>query len=110
MTLFPLPELLRPLQATAHHCALMWTDLLLVDEANKSSSEALSEAGVPDYRRASTRITGRSATRLDAERLDLAPGRPVLVIESVNTDSESVPVQCALSVFAADRVEIVVES
>lgn len=73
-------------------------------------SEALAEAGVPDYRRASTRITGRGATALDAERLDLAPGRPVLVIESLNTDAAGLPVQCAVSVFAADRVEIVVES
>ena len=45
VTLFPLAELLRPLQATAHRCALAWTDPFLIYEANKCSPEVLAEAG-----------------------------------------------------------------
>ena len=41
VNLFPLAELLRPLQSTAHRCDFVWTDPFLLYEANK-----LDEAGL----------------------------------------------------------------
>jgi len=41
--LFSLEELLRPLQSTAHRCALKWERPFLVYQANKSSPERLRE-------------------------------------------------------------------
>ncbi len=45
MNLFPLAELLRPLQATAHRCGLIWSEPFLVYRANKlADAELESEA------------------------------------------------------------------
>ena len=43
--LFPLIELLKPLQATAHRCGFVWADPYLVYEANRAGADVLSEAG-----------------------------------------------------------------
>ncbi len=43
--LFPLDELLRPLQATAHRCGLVWSDPFLLYRANRLDDAALEEAG-----------------------------------------------------------------
>ena len=45
--LFPLTELLRPLQATAHRCGLAWAEPFLVYDARRADQEALAAAG--DY-------------------------------------------------------------
>lgn len=45
--LFPLAELLKPLQATANRCGFIWADPHLVYEANRAGPEALAgEAGL----------------------------------------------------------------
>ena len=46
VNLFPLVELLRPLQSTAHRCYWDWSEPFTVYEANKSSPEVLAAAGV----------------------------------------------------------------
>lgn len=76
--------------------------------ATGSITAALAACGVPDYRRASTRIGAAVADATDAARLEIAEGRPVLVVESVNVDPEGVPIQWARSHFSADRVRITV--
>lgn len=43
--LFPLEELLRPLEATAHRCGLAWSRPFLLYRANKLSAEELAVAG-----------------------------------------------------------------
>lgn len=43
--LFPLRELLRPLEATANRCALRWEEPFLLYDAHKADDEALREAG-----------------------------------------------------------------
>ncbi|SEN76292.1 Putative NADPH-quinone reductase (modulator of drug activity B) [Sphingomonas gellani] len=45
VNLFPLPDLLRPLQATAHRCFWRWHEPFLIYRANKSSPEELAAAG-----------------------------------------------------------------
>jgi len=46
----------------------------------------------------------------DALRLEIAPGRPVLSVHSVDADSEDCPVLTTHTRFAADRLELVVET
>jgi GntR family phosphonate transport system transcriptional regulator len=70
----------------------------------------LAHFGIKDYRRKSTRITAAAADALDAERLHLAPGRLVLVLESINVTPSGVPILASRTRFAADRVELMVES
>ena len=74
-----------------------------------SITRAFADYGITDYLRLSTRITARIATAEEASTLELAPGRVVMVSESVNTDIAGVPIQATRSVFAADRVEFVIE-
>jgi GntR family phosphonate transport system transcriptional regulator len=69
----------------------------------------LSHHGVTDYRRASTRITAGIVDAPDAALLDLAPGRPILVVDSTDADGDGRPVSTARARFAAERVEFVVE-
>lgn len=76
--------------------------------ASGSITRALAACGVPDYTRASTRIRARLADAAEAARLDLTPGRVVIVVSSVNVDGAGIPVQANRAVFAADRVEVVV--
>lgn len=73
-------------------------------------SAAFARYGVGDYRRATTRITARAADAEVALRLDLAPGRALLVVDSLNTDAQGTPIQATTAYFAADRVEILVET
>ncbi|TGD96187.1 phosphonate metabolism transcriptional regulator PhnF [Methylobacterium nonmethylotrophicum] len=74
-----------------------------------SLTGAYAEYGVADYTRLSTRIGARPASADEGARLDLAPGRVLIVITSVNVDAAGVPIQATRSLFAADRVELVVE-
>jgi GntR family phosphonate transport system transcriptional regulator len=75
-----------------------------------SMTAALAGFGVRDYRRASTSIEARHAEEADTRELNLAPGAIVLVTRAVNCDLSGRPVQCSVTRFAADRVELSVEA
>ncbi|WP_375459524.1 phosphonate metabolism transcriptional regulator PhnF [uncultured Enterovirga sp.] len=75
-----------------------------------SITRAYAAFAVADYVRLTTRISARIATAEEALALDLASGRVVLVVESVNVDAEGCRIQATRSCFAADRVEFLVES
>ncbi|TBN51889.1 phosphonate metabolism transcriptional regulator PhnF [Hansschlegelia quercus] len=75
-----------------------------------SITKALGACGVADYRRVSTQISARVATAEEATLLDLAPGRVVLVVEGLNVDEAGAPIQATDAVFAADRVQLTVDS
>jgi GntR family phosphonate transport system transcriptional regulator len=66
--------------------------------------------GISDYRRSSTRITAAIADASDAARLDFALGRPVLVVDSTDVDTDGTPLVTKRSRFAAERVEFLVEN
>lgn len=74
-----------------------------------SLTKAYAKHGVPDYTRISTHVGARLASPDEAAHLDLAPGCVVLVIDSVNVDSDGQVIQATRSHFAADRVELVIE-
>nr|WP_073052775.1 phosphonate metabolism transcriptional regulator PhnF [Kaistia soli] len=75
-----------------------------------SITGALASRGVDDYRRLETRISARPASAEEAASLDLAPGRLLLAVDSINVDGDGTPIQFTRALFAADRTEIVVES
>ena len=71
---------------------------------------AFAACGVGDYKRLETRVSARMALPAEAGALDLAAGRPLIVVDSVNADLDGVPIQATRALFAADRAEIVVQS
>ncbi|WP_407522667.1 phosphonate metabolism transcriptional regulator PhnF [Methylobacterium oryzisoli] len=74
-----------------------------------SITRAYAEFGVADYTRLSTRIGARLASAEEAARLDLAPGRVLISLASVNVDADGIRIQATRGLFVADRVELVVE-
>lgn len=72
--------------------------------ATRSMTALLAHYGIRDYRRGSTRITAAIVDATDATRLDLAIGRPVLVVDSTDVDADGVPLITKRSRFAAERV------
>jgi GntR family phosphonate transport system transcriptional regulator len=76
----------------------------------RSMTKLLAHYGVRDYRRASTKITAAIADATDAARLDLAFGRPVLVVDATDVDTNGTPLVTKRSRFAAERVEFLVEN
>ncbi|MGJ4884795.1 MULTISPECIES: phosphonate metabolism transcriptional regulator PhnF [unclassified Bradyrhizobium] len=76
----------------------------------RSMTALLAHYGIRDYRRGATRITAAIADASDAARLDLALGRPVLVVDSTDIDADGTPLVSKRSRFAAERVTFEVES
>jgi GntR family transcriptional regulator, phosphonate transport system regulatory protein len=81
-----------------------------VYERARSMTKVLEHYGVRDYRRASTRVTAGIVDATDAIRLNLALGRPVLVVDSTDVDAGGAPLLTTRARFAAERVEFVVEN
>ena len=79
-------------------------------ERLRSMTKLLAHYGIRDYRRASTHVTAAIADATDAARLELALGRPVLVVDSTDVAPDGTPLATKRSRFAAERVEFVVEN
>lgn len=79
-------------------------------EKLKSTTKLLTHFGVRDYRREWTKVTAAIAEAGDAARLDLALGRPVLVVDSLDTEPDGKPLLTSRSRFAAERVQFVIEN
>lgn len=77
---------------------------------SRSISRALGSLGHGEYRRLWTRVTARLADPDEVELLALTPARPVLVTESLNVDFDGRPIDFGLTSFAADRVQLLVDS
>jgi GntR family phosphonate transport system transcriptional regulator len=78
--------------------------------STRSMTKLLVHYGIRDYRRGTTKITAAIADAADAARLDLALGRPVLVVDSTDVDTDGKPLVTKRSRFAAERIEFVVEN
>jgi GntR family transcriptional regulator, phosphonate transport system regulatory protein len=76
----------------------------------RSMTKLLAHYDIRDYRRGSTRISAAIADASDAARLDLALGRPVLVVDSTDVDTDGKPLVTKRSRFVAERVEFLVEN
>ncbi|MES2185994.1 MAG: phosphonate metabolism transcriptional regulator PhnF [Pseudomonadota bacterium] len=64
--------------------------------------------GVADYTRHESRITAQMPDAMVAAQLRQSASRPVLMVESVNVDTEGVPIEYARAWFAGDRVTLTV--
>jgi len=73
-----------------------------------SITKALNRAGITDYSRKETRITAELVEARDAQQLGIALGQPVMVVESVNLDTDGRPLQYTRGRVAADRMQLVV--
>jgi GntR family phosphonate transport system transcriptional regulator len=78
--------------------------------ATRSMTKTLARFGVRDYARQSTRVTAAVVDAPDALRLEIAPGRPVLMVDSVDADGDGRPVLTTRARFAADRIELMIET
>lgn len=85
-------------------------DAASIYTTRRSITRMLSACGVTDYRRAKTRVVAAAADFDDSLRLDMKPGSPILLVESVDIDMQGRPVLATRARFAADRVEFVIES
>lgn len=85
-----------------------FVDVAEIYRQTGSFTAAFRAAGVDDYVRAETRIGARIADAIDAERLEIAVGRPVIEIDCVNADLDGRPIQWARARFAGDRVRVTV--
>jgi GntR family phosphonate transport system transcriptional regulator len=79
-------------------------------ERVRSMTKLLAHYGVRDYRRSSTRVTAAIVEAVDAMRLELALGRPILVVDSTDVEADGRPLLTTRARFAAERVEFVVEN
>jgi GntR family transcriptional regulator, phosphonate transport system regulatory protein len=84
-------------------------DAAKIYASTRSITRMLTASGIRDYRRHSTRVTAAVADAVEAARLDLAPGRPLLVVESVDVTPDGEPIVTSTARFAADRVELMME-
>jgi len=109
-------EILRSADRVPISSATTWLPAALAPDAariyrrHRSITRVLAHYGIADYRRQSTRISAAPADAVDAERLRLAPGRAVLVVDSVDVSLAGAPVLTTRGRFAADRVELFVEN
>jgi GntR family phosphonate transport system transcriptional regulator len=73
-----------------------------------SITSALADCGLPDYTRATTRLTAKPARATMAAQLQLPEGAPVLRSVAVNVDGQGVPVEYGITWFAGERVTLTV--
>lgn len=73
-----------------------------------SITAAFNAHGVSDYTRSESRITAQMPDAALAGRLRQPMNRPVLMVESVNTDMDGVPIEYATAWFAGDRITLTV--
>lgn len=73
-------------------------------------TEALRQAGVSDYTRASTRLTAVRASATQALHLQVSEGDPLLKTTSVNVSEAGDPVEYGRTWFAGDRVTLTLEN
>jgi len=71
---------------------------------------ALQALGVPDYTRASTRLTAVRATATQALHLQLVEGSPLLRSSGVNVDAAGRAVEYGRTWFVGDRVTLTLEA
>lgn len=101
----------RPVSLSSHYFpAKRFPELISVYSETGSITKALAHHGVGDYRRKVTRVMSSLPEPEEAAMLRQASVRPVLLVESVNVDSEGVPVQFARARWAGDRTQLVFET
>ena len=73
-----------------------------------SITEGFAQHGVIDYMRQESRVSARLPNKEVALLLGQSATRPVLLVKSVNIDTEQNPIEFAYAWFAGDRVSLTV--
>lgn len=76
----------------------------------RSITASFRSFGVLEYFRATTRIMSRLPTQDEARVLRVTKQCPVFVVESINKDSYETPIEYSICVWAADKVQFVVDA
>lgn len=76
----------------------------------RSITASFRNFGVLEYFRATTRIMSRLPTKDEVRVLKVTKQCPVFVVESVNKDAYGTPVEYSTCVWAADKVQFVVDA
>jgi GntR family phosphonate transport system transcriptional regulator len=76
----------------------------------RSITAALRSLGVADYTRLRSSISARLPTPDEADALARPVTQPVLVVNYTNVDAQGVPVEAACTLFAADAVQLQVDT
>jgi GntR family phosphonate transport system transcriptional regulator len=109
-------EILRSVDRTPFSTATSWVSQALMPDVAKvfarlrSMTKTLAHYGIDDYRRKRTGIRAALADSVQAERLGLSPGRPLLIVDSVDVDRDGRPVLTSEARMSADRVELLIEN
>ena len=72
--------------------------------------KALAKLGVNDFALQQTRITSQPAGADEIKLLELSKGATVLVVDSLFADESNEPILACHNRFAADRIELVVDT
>jgi GntR family phosphonate transport system transcriptional regulator len=100
-----------PISIGAHHFpARRFPDLIAAFEETGSITAALSDAGVEDYSRKSTRVTAGLPDARETGLLEMPRTRPLLICESINIDQDGEIIEFGRASFVADRVHVSLES
>jgi GntR family phosphonate transport system transcriptional regulator len=75
-----------------------------------STTRMLARFGIRNYTRKSTHVAAAIADGPDAAALRIAAGRPLLIVDSVDIDSDGTPLLTSRARFVADRLELVIET
>jgi len=99
----------RPISAADHYFPLnRFQGFLEIYRQRKSITATYAYFGIFDYTRKSTRVTARMPNLEEAELLKQPKNRPVLITESVNIDSEGIPIEYGRTAFNGEVVQLVV--
>ena len=85
-------------------------DAARVYRKHRSMTRTLAHFGIRDYRRQRTSICATRADAVDAQYLRVAAGRPLLLVDSVDVTPSGKLILTTSARFAADRVELTIES
>jgi GntR family phosphonate transport system transcriptional regulator len=96
--------------ATSYVSQILMPDAAKVFARLRSMTKTLAHFGIEDYRRRSTTIKAGLADSVQAKRLGLSPGRPLLIVESIDVARDGRPVLTSQARMSADRVELVIEN
>ena len=109
-------EILRSVDRTPISIGTTWLPAARVPKAarfyraTRSITRTLARSGIADYQRHDTRVSAAIVEAADAARLRLAPGRPLIVVDSVDITPDGTPILTTRGRLAADRIELVIES
>lgn len=93
---------------TAFYPAHRFDGLLEMLQDGTSTTDILRRLGLADYVRAESRVTAQMPDEEAARLLRQSLARPLLCVESLDTDLAGVPVKFGETLFCGDRVQLCV--